>query len=516
MTSRKSLCLGGWVLLGLMIFIGCSSDDDPVAPPATGAKATIGTAGGTLEIPGGLAMTVPADALTGDIDFAADVNPSPPAGPTDFILLSPVYSIEPSGTDFAETTLLQMNYSEALLAGASEGDIVIFTHTGIGWEELRCMVFPDDNLVEAGISHLSDFVVAVPMPVEPDPIYAQLVVHRQITAEDILKFEKIPVFIMADQLFAQFTTVDDGKPSNPLQAESVAFGEWDLEWGMNAYGYSNSTTPAFLTLGETYDFVVVGSEEVPSLTLPVPIMEVAPYVTNLTADQAADLAGFTLEWSGSAPTGSVDFQMRGLDNTRLDYSVPNTGSYTFSGAELSGLPAGTGSISLNLVGEIPIVADGYVASSRVRLTSSHSTDVVFTSEAVIEDVTVVSTPNLAIPDATSGGYGNPVTDIINAPVTGAVDSVRVYLDISHDYMSDLIVRLTSPDGTELRVLFIGEGGEHDGRIQGWYPGDFVPKDDLNGFDGENAGGDWTLTARDYSQGVAGTLNEWRVQIFYTQ
>ena len=34
------------------------------------------------------------------------------------------------------------------------------------------------------------------------------------------------------------------------------------------------------------------------------------------------------------------------------------------------------------------------------------------------------------------------------------------------------------------------------------------------FQGEPAEGDWILTCRDYSESSEGTLNEWRLTIFY--
>ena len=510
MTSRKSILLCGCAVLALVVFIGCSDDDDPVAPPpTTGATATIGDAGGTLEIPDELVMAVPAGAVDTDIEFKADVNSSPPSAPAGFTLLSPVYEIEPTGTMFDEPVDLMMAYSEASLGGSTEADIVMFTHDGTDWTMLTGVVNTADNEIACEINHLSDFVVAVPVPEEPDPVYAQFSVHREIIPAVGGKADE---FVKEDRLFAQFSESSENKPPSPLQAESVSFGEWDLEYASFIYAYTNDTTPEFLTLGNTYDLVVVGNELVPSLEMSVEIMNADPYVTNLIQGQDLDLSGFTLEWAGTDPTQMIDFVLRGSGNSRLDVSVPNNGSYTFTENELSGLGSGEGTVTLNGIGEMPIVDDGYVTSSRIRLTTTNANDVVFTSEAVIEDYLGTSTPGLAIPDKPGG----PVTDMINIQAVGAVDSVRVYLDISHQWMSDLIVKLISPDGTELRVLFIGEGGENDGRMQGWYPGDFVPKDDLNGFDGDTAGGNWTIKAQDYSADYSGVLNEWRLHIFYAQ
>ena len=71
-----------------------------------------------------------------------------------------------------------------------------------------------------------------------------------------------------------------------------------------------------------------------------------------------------------------------------------------------------------------------------------------------QTTTVTSYPGQTIPDGPSGGgAGAPLNAPISVPVTGTVEGIRVYLDITHTWMSDLVCKLRSPDGTELRVLF---------------------------------------------------------------
>jgi subtilisin-like proprotein convertase family protein len=130
--------------------------------------------------------------------------------------------------------------------------------------------------------------------------------------------------------------------------------------------------------------------------------------------------------------------------------------------------------------------------------------------------TYTSSPGLTIPDRPSGlDDPIPVTTTIDVPLGSLVTGVEVYLDITITWSSDLFVNLISPNGTELRVSYIGEGGEPQENILGWYPGDFTPKDDItDGFDGDFTEGTWTLWLQDNSQGAEGTLNEWRLKIFY--
>jgi subtilisin-like proprotein convertase family protein len=123
--------------------------------------------------------------------------------------------------------------------------------------------------------------------------------------------------------------------------------------------------------------------------------------------------------------------------------------------------------------------------------------------------TWTSAPALAIPDA-----DQYVTDAIDVPLGSLVVGVEVYLAITHPLTEDLTVRLISPAGTDLKVLWHRSGGEPVSDPVGWYPLDFAPEDDLAGFAGEITQGDWTLRIQDHAAPDAGTLDEWRLRLVY--
>lgn len=127
-----------------------------------------------------------------------------------------------------------------------------------------------------------------------------------------------------------------------------------------------------------------------------------------------------------------------------------------------------------------------------------------------------STVGQQIPDGPNGGgAGIPLLDTINVPLGSIVSGVEVYLNISMvDWTSDLIVRLTSPGGTQLGLAWIGEGGIPITNIIGWFPTDFTPHDDMDTWIGEYTEGDWVLDCRDYSNGAVGTLNSWQLRLTY--
>jgi len=135
---------------------------------------------------------------------------------------------------------------------------------------------------------------------------------------------------------------------------------------------------------------------------------------------------------------------------------------------------------------------------------------------VLTTVTYTSNVGQVIPDGPAGGGPGPaLLNTIAVPLRSVVEGVEVYLNITmSNWTSDLIVRLTSPGVKTLGVAGLGEGGIPETNIIGWFPGDFVPHDDLAQYIGEYTEGNWVLDCRDYSNGFVGTLNQWQLRVRY--
>ncbi len=103
-----------------------------------------------------------------------------------------------------------------------------------------------------------------------------------------------------------------------------------------------------------------------------------------------------------------------------------------------------------------------------------------------------------IPDADSSGV-NSVIDIGESEI---INGLKVHINITHTYIGDLIIMLTSPSGT-ISVLWNREGGSNDNIDQ-----DFIVDD----FNGENAQGTWTLNVSDNANADVGTLDSWYLEI----
>jgi subtilisin-like proprotein convertase family protein len=114
------------------------------------------------------------------------------------------------------------------------------------------------------------------------------------------------------------------------------------------------------------------------------------------------------------------------------------------------------------------------------------------------------------------------TSTINVDSDFVLGKVRVQINISHGWMSDLVVSLRAPNGTTV-VLANRRGGNGHGYSnttfddaattpisQGipLFTGTYRPESLLSLFNGQNSGGVWTLIVQDKAMGDTGTLLGW--------
>jgi len=125
-------------------------------------------------------------------------------------------------------------------------------------------------------------------------------------------------------------------------------------------------------------------------------------------------------------------------------------------------------------------------------------------------------PGLTIPDDDPTGIISTLIIEDEYPVSG----VKVPIDITHSYVSDLVISLISPEGTEvtlfnqncsneqdLNIIFDDDGAPMDCNQlnQGLH---FIPVTPLSTLDGENIRGEWKLKVTDRAGGDVGVLNSW--------
>ncbi len=123
-----------------------------------------------------------------------------------------------------------------------------------------------------------------------------------------------------------------------------------------------------------------------------------------------------------------------------------------------------------------------------------------------------------------------VSSTITIPSGGAITSIKVKdLDITHTYISDLVIKLLSPDNTSVILLNQVCGSDDNMWLSfsddapnayGAIPcpptsGDvYHPYGNLNDFLGKEAAGTWTLEVQDVFTADGGTINGWSLDVCY--
>ena len=132
-----------------------------------------------------------------------------------------------------------------------------------------------------------------------------------------------------------------------------------------------------------------------------------------------------------------------------------------------------------------------------NITESTDLELLVYPEGTYTGVFENNTP-VAIPDNNSQG----VDSVINVPMNLTITDLTVNVDISHTYISDLIVTLTSPEGKTV-TLHNREGGSSDNIVASY---------NLEDYDLDEAFGDWVLNVSDNVGVDTGTLNNWSMEI----
>ena len=91
-----------------------------------------------------------------------------------------------------------------------------------------------------------------------------------------------------------------------------------------------------------------------------------------------------------------------------------------------------------------------------------------------------------------------------------IHEVRVFVDMTHSFIGDLSVELSSPQGTA--VLLHNRTGSGTDDIYGTFGVDLTPAEPLSAFEDEPSAGGWTLRVSDLAGGDTGSLNDWSLEI----
>jgi subtilisin-like proprotein convertase family protein len=119
-------------------------------------------------------------------------------------------------------------------------------------------------------------------------------------------------------------------------------------------------------------------------------------------------------------------------------------------------------------------------------------------------------PEMAIPDNNSTG----IRVYIDVPADAELASVDCYVNITHTFRGDLLVELTSPEGTTVRLHNRTGGSAHD--LITWYDNETDPDGPgtMADFAGQAAEGRWELYVADLAGYDTGTLHSWALRMAF--
>ncbi len=146
----------------------------------------------------------------------------------------------------------------------------------------------------------------------------------------------------------------------------------------------------------------------------------------------------------------------------------------------------------------------------------------FTTANIVCNVSSSTDTPVAIPDNDPDGT-NSVINVTNAAI---INDVNVTVNITHTWVADLTLVLTSPAGTTV-VLSAQNGGNGDNYTNtvfdddatneiasgaAPFTGSFQPTGSLDSLNGETAGGVWTLNVSDAAAFDTGMIQSWSMEI----
>ena len=235
-------------------------------------------------------------------------------------------------------------------------------------------------------------------------------------------------------------------------------------------------------------------------------------ITDLRVVETA-LDSITLAWTAPAVQGDdFSYDARYLAASEMGTETEITEALWAVADTVAGEPpvSPPGTDESLVIGGLPMDVEHFVAIRTGRGADGATSNISNTVSATTEGLTwECREPLLGIPDNDPQG----VTDVMTFPDQLEIRGVQVYVDITHTWIGDLIVEVTSPGGTTVRLH--NRSGVSADNIIGTYGLDLTVDGpgSLDDFIGELSLGDWTLFVSDNMGLDVGTLNEWCVGVW---
>lgn len=149
----------------------------------------------------------------------------------------------------------------------------------------------------------------------------------------------------------------------------------------------------------------------------------------------------------------------------------------------------------------------------------------FSIDYLVEETcnTYSDTPNMPITD-NSVGFDETTIEV---PGDFILSEANISMDITHSWLSDLLITIVSPSGKEIKLIeractsnegLIATFNDTGSILNCQTPtqGTFVPSESLANFNGETGNGTWTIRINDNGAEDVGVLNSWAIEACETE
>ncbi|GJM26199.1 MAG: hypothetical protein DHS20C16_26140 [Phycisphaerae bacterium] len=284
---------------------------------------------------------------------------------------------------------------------------------------------------------------------------------------------------------------------------------------------SGGTTNVTVTLGAAIDALAAGVyiediifEDVTNVrsTIVTHTVEIGQTLVSVTPETDLETGG---PLNGPF-TGTIDYTVTSERPSPVDVEV----SADVPWISLNG-SAGPVTLNLSGTGDFDTMTVGISAAANSLTAGIYNGTVTFTNLAggggsttrdVMLEVGRVVYSATDVPQAINDD--SSFTSTITVPDDFCIGDVNVDLDITHTYIGDLIVELSSPGGVVVRLHNRSGGTSEDIVTTYDEQGGTLPDGPgaLGDFNLTNGTGDWTLTVSDNAGGDTGSLNAWSLRI----
>ena len=243
-------------------------------------------------------------------------------------------------------------------------------------------------------------------------------------------------------------------------------------------------------------------ETTPALS--IPDNDEAGIVSTLAIEENGLLKGIEVKLKIThSYIGDLLIELQSPDGTRITLHNRKGGSSNDIDAvyEMENTSVLGGLIGENIRGEWKLFVKDLAAQDKGKL---EFWSLRLSKNASGDSIRLEEKPGITIPDAKPEG----LIRTLNNVKEGTIQEISIGLDISHTYISDLIVMLLAPSGQSI-TLHDRYGGSDD-NIKTTYDIDNFPL--LGQLLGQPAKGNWQLQIKDLAAQDIGKLNSWTINI----